>query len=54
MKMLTGLEPLQITNPLKIDLFNRHLFNREIKKSVSKSNHRNLKEAFDAATNAEK
>ena len=52
--MLTGLEPLQITNTLKIDLFNRHLFKREIKKSASKSNHRNCKEAFDATTNAEK
>ena len=54
MKILTGLEPQQISDPLKIDLFNRHLFNQEIKKSVSKSTHRNLKEAFDAATNAEK
>ena len=28
--------------------------NREINKTVSKSNHRNLKDAFDAATNTEK
>ena len=35
-------------------MFNKHLFNREIKKTVSKLNHRNLKDAFDAATNAEK
>ena len=41
-------------DPLKIDLFNRHLFNQEIKKSVAKATHRNLKDAFDAATNAER
>ena len=27
MKMHTGLEPQRISDPLKIDLFNRHLFN---------------------------
>ena len=54
MKMLTGLEPQHVTDPLKINLFNRHLFNQEIKKSVMKATHRNLKDAFDAATNAKR
>ena len=50
-KMVTGLEPQQVTDPLTC--FNKHLFNREIKKSVAKGYHRNLKEAFDSALAAE-
>ena len=42
-KMITGVEPSQVTSLLVISLFNRHLFNKEIKKSVSKSDYRNLK-----------
>ena len=53
-KMVTGVEPSQVTSLLVISLFNRHLFNREIKKSVSKSDYRNLKEAFDSALAAER
>ena len=52
-KMVTGLEPQQVTDPLKIIVFNKHLFNREIKKSVAKGYHRNLMEAFDSALAAE-
>ena len=53
-KMVTGVEPSQVTSPLVISLFNRHLFNRDIKKSVSKSDYRNLKEAFNSALAAER
>ena len=51
--MITGLEPQQVTDPLKIIIFNQYLFNREIKKSIAKGYHRNLKEAFDSALAAE-
>ena len=50
----TCTQPQRVTDPLKIDLFNRHLFNQNIKMSVAKATHRNLKDAFDAATNAER
>ena len=43
-----------MADPLKIDLFKRHLYNWEIKKSVAKAAHRNLKDTFDAGTNAER
>ena len=52
--MVTGLEPKQVNDPLKIIIFNKHLFNREIKKSIAKRYHRNLKEAFDNALAAER
>ena len=52
--MVTGLEPHQVTDPLKIIIFNKHLFNREIKKSVAKGYHRNLKGAFYSAPVAER
>ena len=52
-KMVTGLELQQVTDPLKIIIFNKHLFNREIKKSVAKGYHRNLNEAFNSALAAE-
>ena len=48
-KMVTGLEPQQVTDPQNIIIFNKHLFNRERKKSIAKGYHRNLKEAFDSA-----
>ena len=52
--MVTGLEPQQVTDPLKIIIFNKHLFNREIKKSIAKGYNRNLKEAFDRALASER
>ena len=52
-KMVTGLKPQQVTDPLKIIIFNQYLFNREIKKLVAKGYHRNLKEAFNSALAAE-
>ena len=45
---------IQITDPLKIIIFNKHLFNQEIKKSVAKGYDQNLKEAFDSALAAER
>ena len=51
---MTGLKPIQVTDPLKIIIFNKQLFNQEIKKSVAKGYHRNLKEAFDSALAAER
>ena len=53
-KMVMGLEPIQVTDPLKIIIFNKHLFNWEIKKSVARGYHQNLKEAFDSALAAER
>ena len=52
--MVTGLEPQQVTDPLKIIIFNKHLFNREIRNFIAKGYHRNLKEAFDNALAAER
>ena len=53
-KMVMGLKPIQVTDPLKIIIFNKHLFNWEIKKSVAKGYHQSLKEAFDSALAAER
>ena len=53
-KMLPGLKPIQVTDPLKIVIFNKHLFNQEIKKLVAKGYDQNLKEAFDSALAAER
>ena len=53
-KMVTGLEPQDVTDPLKLIIFNKHVFNREIKKSIAKGYQRNLKEASDSALAAER
>ena len=45
-KIVTDLGPHQVTDLLKIIIFNRHLLNSEIKKSLAKGYHRNLKEAL--------
>ena len=38
-KMVMGLDPIQVSDQLKIIIFNKHLFNHEIKKSVAKGYH---------------
>ena len=53
-RLVSGQEPNQVTDPLKVIIFNKHLFNREIKKTVAKGSHRTLKEAFDSALAAER
>ena len=53
-KMVRGLKLIQVTDPFKIIIFNKHLFNWEIKKSVAKGYHWNLKEAFNSALAAER
>jgi len=52
-RLVSGEEPRECTDHLKIITFNKHLFNREIKKSVAKGHFRTLKEAFDGALAAE-
>ena len=47
--MVTGMKPKQVTDPLKIIIFDKHLFNKEIKHSIAKGYLRNIKEAFDCA-----
>ncbi len=51
--MVTNQNPKDITDPLKITLFTKHLFNQEIRKTVCKGTYRTLKEAFDSALLAE-
>ena len=52
-KTITGLDARHNTENLYVTLFNRHLYNRHIKKHVSKREHVSLQSAFDAAYTAE-
>ena len=48
-KTITGTDARHNTKNLYVTLFNRHLYNRHIKKHVSKREHVSLQSAFDAA-----
>ena len=52
-KTITGMDARHNTENLYVTLFNRHLYNRHIKKHVSKKEHASLQSAFDAAYAAE-
>ena len=47
--MVTGHEPQQVTDQLKIIQFNRHFFKLGNQKAVAKGNYWILKKAFAAA-----
>ena len=48
-KTITGTDGRHNMENLYVTLFNRHLYNRHIKKHVSKKEHVSLQSAFDAA-----
>ncbi len=52
-RIITKCEPQNVTCPMKITLFIKNLFNREIQKGVCKGTHHTLSAAFESALKAE-